>query len=73
MSDGWDESAQAWIASLGDEGDFGRRHVLDGPMTARVAALGPATALDVGCGEGRFCRILQSLGVATAGRSEDVV
>jgi SAM-dependent methyltransferase len=68
MSDGWDESAQAWIASQGDAGDFGRRYVLDGPMTARVAALGsPLTALDVGCGEGRFCRILQGLGVATVG------
>jgi SAM-dependent methyltransferase len=56
MTDGWNESAQAWIASQGDEGDFGRRHVLDGPMTARVAALGtPLRALDVGCGEGRFC------------------
>jgi SAM-dependent methyltransferase len=68
MSDGWDESAQAWIASQGDEGDFGRRYVLDGPMTARVAALGmPLTALDVGCGEGRFCRILKGLGAATVG------
>ncbi len=67
MTDGWDESAQAWIASQGDEGDFGRRHVLDGPMTARVAALAPATALDVGCGEGRFCRILQGFGAATVG------
>jgi SAM-dependent methyltransferase len=67
MTDGWDESAQAWIASQGDEGDFGRRHVLDGPMTARVAALAPATALDVGCGEGRFCRRLREMGVAAVG------
>lgn len=68
MSDGWDESADAWIASQGEAGDFGRRHVLDGPMTARVAALGgPLTALDVGCGEGRFCRFLKGLGAATVG------
>jgi SAM-dependent methyltransferase len=67
MTDGWDESAQAWIASQGDEGDFGRRHVLDGPMMARVAALGPVTALDVGCGEGRFCRQLREMGVAAVG------
>lgn len=62
MTDGWDQSADAWVASLGEAGDFSRRHVLDGPMTARVAALGPVRALDVGCGEGRFCRILRGWG-----------
>ena len=67
MTDGWNESADSWIASQGDEGDFGRRYVLDGPMTARVAALAPATALDVGCGEGRFCRVMQGMGVSTVG------
>lgn len=67
MSDGWKESAESWIATQGDEGDFGRRYVLDGPMTARVAALGKARALDVGCGEGRFCRTMRDLGVETVG------
>lgn len=67
MSDGWNESAEAWTASQGDEGDFGRRFVLDGPMKARVAALGPVRALDVGCGEGRFCRAMGSTGVSTVG------
>jgi len=67
MSDGWDESAQAWVASQGDEGDFGRRFVLDAPMKARVAALSPANALDVGCGEGRFCRALRAMGVDVIG------
>ncbi len=67
MTDGWDQSADAWVASLGEAGDFSRRHVLDGPMTARVAALGPVRALDVGCGEGRFCRIMQGLGVTPTG------
>lgn len=67
MTDGWNESAEAWTASQGEEGDFGRRFVLDGPMKARVAALGPVRALDVGCGEGRFCRILQGMGIPTIG------
>ena len=67
MTDGWNESAQSWIASLGEEGDFSRRHVLDGPMTARVAALGSVRALDVGCGEGRFCRVMQAMGMTTVG------
>ncbi len=67
MSDGWDESAEAWIADMGDEGDFGRQFVLDSPMLARVSAGPFADALDVGCGEGRFCRMLADLGIATTG------
>jgi SAM-dependent methyltransferase len=67
MSDGWDESAQAWIASLGQSGDWGRQYVLDKPMLERVRLAAPSTALDVGCGEGRFCRMLQAQGIATVG------
>ena len=29
MSNGWDTSAQAWIDSLSERGDWGREHVLD--------------------------------------------
>ncbi|QQV76886.1 methyltransferase domain-containing protein [Sphingomonas aliaeris] len=70
MSDGWAESAEAWIADMGDEGDFGRRFVLDAPMLKRAAAAGSGpftTVLDVGCGEGRFCRMLADLGMDTTG------
>jgi SAM-dependent methyltransferase len=67
MSDGWEESASAWIAEVGERGDFGREHVLDGPMLARVAARRFAAALDVGCGEGRFCRMLRQRGIASIG------
>ncbi len=67
MSSGWDASAQAWIAIQGDEGDFGRVHVLDAPMLALVARHAPARVLDVGCGEGRFCRMLAARGLATTG------
>ncbi|MDB4943741.1 MAG: SAM-dependent methyltransferase [Labilithrix sp.] len=66
-SNGWKESADAWIAELGEEGDFGRRFVLDRPMMERVALGAWASALDVGCGEGRFCRMLQPLGIRTVG------
>jgi len=73
VSSGWDESAAAWISEVGDLGDFGRRFVLDQPMLERVR-LGVQTrstssqsALDVGCGEGRFCRMLQPLGLRTVG------
>ena len=67
MSDGWDESAQAWIASMGERGDWSREHVLDAAMLARVEARKSRSALDVGCGEGRFCRLLQQRGIATIG------
>jgi 2-polyprenyl-3-methyl-5-hydroxy-6-metoxy-1,4-benzoquinol methylase len=67
MTGGWDASAAAWIAVQGDAGDFGRQYVLDGPMLALVDQLTPARVLDVGCGEGRFCRMLSTRGIATTG------
>lgn len=67
MTDGWAESAEAWIASLGEAGDYGRQFVLDPAMEARVTGRGFKNALDVGCGEGRFCRKLKGLGIPTVG------
>jgi 2-polyprenyl-3-methyl-5-hydroxy-6-metoxy-1,4-benzoquinol methylase len=67
MSRGWDQSAAAWITHLGRDGDYGRRFVLDAPMLARVRAGVFKRALDVGCGEGRFCRMLAAEGLATTG------
>jgi SAM-dependent methyltransferase len=67
MSNGWDDSASAWIDGVGTDGDWGRRTVLDTPMTARVSGRGFNRALDVGCGEGRFCRIMQGQAIDTVG------
>ena len=64
---GWEGSAEAWIADMGEEGDFGRRYVLDPVMLPRCLARAPRTALDVGCGEGRFCRMLKRQGVQITG------
>ncbi len=64
---GWNESADAWVTHIGAGGDFGRRYVLDPVMLRRAVALGPKTALDVGCGEGRFCRMLGAEGIACMG------
>lgn len=66
-TDGWTDSADAWLASVGDQGDFSRRWVLDAPMLEQALAGQPARALDVGCGEGRFCRMLRERGVGTIG------
>jgi SAM-dependent methyltransferase len=67
MAAGWEASAAAWIAIQGEQGDFGRVHVLDAPMLALVDACAPRRVLDVGCGEGRFCRMLGQRGIATTG------
>lgn len=67
MSGGWRESASAWIADMQDGGDFGRKHVLDAPMLQMALHANPVTALDIGCGEGRFCRMLAGAGVTTTG------
>jgi SAM-dependent methyltransferase len=64
---GWDSSASAWIANMGERGDRGRRLILDPALRARLADSGFRRALDVGCGEGRVCRLMQSLGIETVG------
>jgi SAM-dependent methyltransferase len=65
--DGWSASAAAWIREMGEDGDYARRFVLDPAMLERIRGREFETALDVGCGEGRFCRIMQSLGLRTVG------
>jgi hypothetical protein len=52
---------------MGEQGDSGRACVLDRPMLERIHGRRFATALDVGCGEGRFCRMLQAAGIPTVG------
>lgn len=67
MENWWQASADAWIADMGEHGDFGRRYVLDPVMLPRALARSPKTALDIGCGEGRFCRMLDQRGVNATG------
>jgi len=67
MDNGWEASAPAWIADQGEHGDFGRRYVLDPVMLPLALAHAPQRALDVGCGEGRFCRMLKTHGVDAIG------
>jgi ubiquinone/menaquinone biosynthesis C-methylase UbiE len=67
VDNGWQASAGAWIADMGDRGDFGRRYVLDPVMVPRALARSAKKVLDVGCGEGRFCRMLRTHGVDAVG------
>ncbi|MEM7099108.1 MAG: class I SAM-dependent methyltransferase [Pseudomonadota bacterium] len=64
---GWTESAQAWIASQGELGDQGRRYVMDPAINEFLSHHTFTRALDVGCGEGRFCRLLSERGIHTTG------
>ncbi|GGB04734.1 methyltransferase [Brucella endophytica] len=64
---GWLSSSQAWIARMPEAGDFARQFILDKPMLERVRVSGAQRMLDIGCGEGRFCRMVKELGVAATG------
>lgn len=64
--DGWKRSAQAWLARQGENGDWGRVAVLD-PVMLELAGPSGTRFLDVGCGEGRFVRMLSARGLSGVG------
>ncbi len=64
---GWLSSAKAWIDRMPEAGDFAREFILDAPMIERCVKSGAKTMLDIGCGEGRFCRIAKKKGFHTVG------
>ena len=63
---GWDASAEAWIRFV-DEGDINRTHLLDPVMLEVCGRVNGRRVLDIGCGEGRFCRMLKPRGALTTG------
>lgn len=67
MSNGWNESAEAWISALGARGDWARQYVLDPALLARIDRRRYRRAIDVGCGEGRMCRALRTRAISTVG------
>lgn len=62
----WEGSAAAWIARI-DEGDPHRELLLDPVMLALCGDVAGRQVIDVGCGEGRFCRMLAERGARPVG------
>ena len=63
----WIESASAWIRDQGEHGDWSRRTVLDPALEPILSDVGGLTVLDLGCGEGRYSRILKERGAIVTG------
>jgi ubiquinone/menaquinone biosynthesis C-methylase UbiE len=66
LDSGWDSSAGGWIDCV-DRGDRNREFLLDAVMLKLTGDLNGKTVLDVGCGEGRFCRMMSARGAKTFG------
>ena len=62
---GWTRSAPGWLAHMGAAGDPTRVDILDGPMLSALPTAG--RVLDIGCGEGRFCRLMRARGLDPVG------
>lgn len=62
----WHASADAWIAYI-DSGASVRELLLDRVMLRLVGDVTGRRVLDLGCGEGRFCRMLSERGAETVG------
>ncbi|MGV3613943.1 MAG: class I SAM-dependent methyltransferase [Fimbriimonas sp.] len=62
----WSVSADAWIEGM-RQGDVNRTHLLDAPVRELCGDVAGLEVLDVGCGEGRFCRRLAGDGAVTTG------
>ncbi len=63
---GWQDSAAAYIA-FQDAGDRNRTLLLDPVMLDLCGDVRGQRMLDLGCGEGRFCRMLAERGAAVTG------
>ncbi|MGE5597624.1 MAG: class I SAM-dependent methyltransferase, partial [Hyphomicrobiales bacterium] len=63
---GWAKSAKAWIAHQ-DQGETNRELLLDPIMLRLAGDVRDARVLDVGCGEGRFGRMLAARGATVVG------
>jgi SAM-dependent methyltransferase len=66
VDSGWPASADAYIA-FQDRGDPNRTLLLDPVMLDLCGDVRGQSVVDVGCGEGRFCRMLAERGASVSG------
>lgn len=63
---GWEASSANWAALI-DRGDLNREILLDPVMLRLIGDVAGKLVLDLGCGEGRFSRMLQERHAVTVG------
>jgi len=66
LDNGWEKSAGPWLRLM-ERGDPNRVLLLDEVMLGLCGEVQGKDVLDVGCGEGRFCRMLAARGARTTG------
>lgn len=63
----WDVNADAWTEAVRSGRIESRVNATDDAVIAAVRALGAASVLDIGCGEGWLCRALAGFGLDVTG------
>ncbi len=63
----WAAFAPTWIERMSTGGDGAREGLLDDWMSDVVGDVAGRSVIDLGCGEGRFCRMLAARGARTLG------
>ncbi len=64
---GWDGLAEDWITFVNERKDPHRDGLLDPLMLEEIGGVSGLRVIDLGCGEGRFCRMLAERGADVTG------
>jgi 2-polyprenyl-3-methyl-5-hydroxy-6-metoxy-1,4-benzoquinol methylase len=63
----WESLPAHQIEGFGDQGDFGRQHLLTPAILRMLGDVGGKSILDAGCGQGYLCRLLAKQGAHVTG------